>query len=121
VVKHFTETAETEFLKRPLKETRAVNIILKPPIFDASMKKIFTIVSAMFLLMGSFYGAAIAQKTGYQIIVHVPAIKDSSCFLANYYGDKQYIKDTVRADGDGTVVFQGKEPLPGWHLSFCVS
>lgn len=57
--------------------------------------------------------SAFSQKTGYQIIVQIPAMKDTPCYLANYYGDKQYIQDTVRSDGNGTVVFEGKKQLPG--------
>ncbi|MFI5219349.1 MAG: redoxin domain-containing protein [Bacteroidia bacterium] len=39
--------------------------------------------------------------------------KDSLCRLANYYGDKQYLKDSALADAKGTVVFKAKEKLPG--------
>ncbi|TAF74618.1 MAG: DUF5106 domain-containing protein [Bacteroidetes bacterium] len=33
-------------------------------------------------------------------------------FLANYYGDKQYLKDTAYVDSKGSFVFSGKETLP---------
>ncbi|MBA3649372.1 MAG: DUF5106 domain-containing protein [Chitinophagales bacterium] len=56
---------------------------------------------------------SMGQKTGHQIIVHIPEMKDTTCFLANYYGDKQYIVDTVRSDRNGTAVFNGKKMLPG--------
>jgi thiol-disulfide isomerase/thioredoxin len=74
------------------------------------MKKILL----LFLLASSgFTSLLIAQKTGYQIIVQVPAIKDSTVFLARYYGDKQYLIDTVKTDATGTAVFLGREKLPG--------
>jgi len=38
--------------------------------------------------------------------------KDSNVLLANYYGDKQFIQDTVKADANGTVVFTSDEPMP---------
>ena len=61
----------------------------------------------------AFCSTGYSQKNGYQIIVHIPAMKDTPCYLANYYGDKQYIQDTVRSDASGTVVFEGREQLPG--------
>ncbi|MCY7411116.1 MAG: DUF5106 domain-containing protein [Chitinophagales bacterium] len=54
-----------------------------------------------------------AQKTGYQIIVQVPTMMDTTCFLGRYYGDKQYIIDTVKSDKSGTAVFTGKNKLDG--------
>lgn len=72
------------------------------------MKKILT---AVFFIAVSTW--AVAQKPGHQIIVHIPGMKDSSCFLGRYYGDKQYIIDTVKSDAQGIVVFQGKEKLDG--------
>ncbi len=77
------------------------------------MKKFISNLSCCCLLLLIFSIRTYAQKPGHQIIVNIPTLKDTTCFLANYYGDKQYIVDTVRADGNGTVVFQGKETLPG--------
>jgi len=39
--------------------------------------------------------------------------KDSLCYLANYYGEKQYIQDTAKSGPDGQLVFTGKEKLKG--------
>jgi thiol-disulfide isomerase/thioredoxin len=63
-------------------------------------------------------GAAHAQQqkhgAGFQLKVKVAGLaKDSMCFLANYFGDKQYIIDSVKADGNATVVFQSDTLLPG--------
>ncbi len=69
------------------------------------------VLLSLFLLVFSSQG--FSQKPGYQIIVHIPAMKDTPCYLANYYGDKQYIQDTVRSDVNGTVVFEGRMSLPG--------
>jgi thiol-disulfide isomerase/thioredoxin len=57
--------------------------------------------------------SAVAQKNGYQIIVHVPNMKDTTCYLARYYGDKQYIIDTVKSDKEGIAVFQDNQRLDG--------
>jgi hypothetical protein len=77
------------------------------------MKKILNLLAVIALCLVLFPTKNLAQKPGYQIIVHVPSLKDSACYLANYYGDKQYIQDTVKSDANGIVVFEGKDRLPG--------
>ncbi len=54
-----------------------------------------------------------AKSGGYNIKVKVNGLKDTVCFLAYYYGDKQYLKDTVKVNSKGEMVFKGGEPLPG--------
>lgn len=49
----------------------------------------------------------------YEIKLRVNGIKDTVCYLANYYGDKQYLKDTAKVDSKGSFAFTGKEKLPG--------
>lgn len=77
------------------------------------MKNIPFAAAGFLLCLLAFPFNSYSQKQGYQIIVHIPAMKDTPCYLANYYGDKQYIQDTVRSDVNGTVVFEGREQLPG--------
>lgn len=77
------------------------------------MKKVLTLFAGITAFLAFSSHPSFSQKTGYQVIVHVPNMKDTTCFLANYYGDKQYIQDTAKSDGSGTVVFQGKKALPG--------
>ncbi|MBN4051579.1 DUF5106 domain-containing protein [bacterium AH-315-M05] len=50
---------------------------------------------------------------GYKIKIKVNGIKDTVCYLAGYYGPKQYYKDTARVDANGVFVFEGKDELPG--------
>src|SRR4249920_5437 len=76
------------------------------------MKKI--ILPSIIVILAIFSSVTLhAQKSGYQIIVQIPTMKDSSCYLARYYGDKQYILDTVKSDAQGIAVFNGKTKLPG--------
>ncbi len=77
------------------------------------MKRFTRTIAALFVLQIALSVTGYSQKPGYQIIVHIPAMKDTPCYLANYYGDKQYIQDTVRSDVNGTVVFEGRMSLPG--------
>lgn len=54
-----------------------------------------------------------AEKPAYELTFKISGLKDSMVYLANYYGDKQYLKDSTHADADGNVVFRGPEKLPG--------
>jgi len=62
----------------------------------------------------SFSNNLFAQgaKTGYEIILEVENFSEDHAFLANYYGDKPYIKDSVDVK-NGRIVFKGDEALDG--------
>jgi len=51
-------------------------------------------------------------KNNYEISLTVSGLRDSSVYLAYHFGDKQYIKDTVKLDSKGHGVFSGQENLP---------
>lgn len=54
-----------------------------------------------------------AQKTEtYEISVSINDLKDSTVYLAYHYGDKQYLKDTLKLDKNGLGVFKGNPTLP---------
>ena len=53
------------------------------------------------------------DKDGYTIKVKIKGIKDTICTLGYHFGDKQYINDTARVDGNGYMVFTGPKPLEG--------
>ncbi|MFZ7139316.1 MAG: redoxin domain-containing protein [Bacteroidota bacterium] len=62
-----------------------------------------------------------ASSDGYQVKIKItPVFKDSLYYLANYFGDKQYIQDSAKADAAGMVIFKGKEKLPGGIYLFVV-
>jgi thiol-disulfide isomerase/thioredoxin len=56
---------------------------------------------------------AFAAGPAYAIKIRVKGIKDTVCYLAYHFGDKQYLRDTARVDSKGSFVFDGKETLPG--------
>lgn len=67
------------------------------------------------LLLGlSFFLAfsAIGQKQGHKIVIDFPEMADTTMLLAYHYGKKQYISDTLKFDGKGKAVIEGKEDLP---------
>jgi len=58
-----------------------------------------------------FITSAFAQ--GYKITVKIKGLKpNSTCLLANYYADKNQLKDSAKSDQNGVLVFKGKEKLP---------
>ncbi len=67
------------------------------------------------LLFTAFVTATFfSQATGgYDIKIRIAGLKDTICYLGNHYGDKQYVRDTVRVDHSGLANFKGKEDLPG--------
>ncbi len=72
-----------------------------------NFSKITTALS-VFISAISFAG----NTEGYNIKISAKGLKEGDkCLLANYYGDKQYIKDSARADAKGEVLFKGKEKL----------
>lgn len=72
-------------------------------------KRNFTIL--MFISL--FFLKSVSAQEGYQVKVKVAGVRDSMCYLANYFGDKQYLKDSCLADAQGSFVFKGKEKLGG--------
>ena len=71
------------------------------------MKRNLLILICLILTTGSAFAG------GYEISISVRGVRDSMCQLAYYFGDKQYIKDSAKADANGSFVFKGSETLPG--------
>lgn len=57
--------------------------------------------------------ACLMANGGYEIKVRIDEFDQKEIFLGYYYGEKQYIKDTVQIDQDGYFIFKGEEPLEG--------
>jgi peroxiredoxin len=53
-----------------------------------------------------------AYSEGYQIKFRVKGLHDTTCMIANYYGNGTYVKDTVKVDGMGRFTFKAKDDLP---------
>ena len=52
------------------------------------------------------------QKSGYELTLSINGLRDSTLYLAYHFGEKQYLKDTLKLDHNGRGVFSGKETLP---------
>jgi thiol-disulfide isomerase/thioredoxin len=78
------------------------------------MSKYITSLAIAFL--GIFSAPAFAAES-HSIKIRIQGLKDSTCYLANYYGDMQYIQDTAKGDKNGLLVFERKKKLePGMYL-----
>lgn len=51
-------------------------------------------------------------KSNYEISLTISGLSDSTVYLAYHFGDKQYVRDTLKLDSRGHGVFAGKESLP---------
>ncbi len=82
-------------------------------------KKIYTnikgkgITMLTLFLLGLIANSGFAGDDGYELRFQVKGIKDTVCYLANYYGDKTYLTDTAVVDAKGKFVFEGDSVLPG--------
>ena len=56
---------------------------------------------------------ATTPPTGGYLMKFKIGLPDTLCFLAHYYGDKQYLQDSAKTDKSGQVIFKGNEKLPG--------
>jgi len=91
-----------------------------------NQSKVFSIINTVFsviLLIAIQSGLVLSKvdahplmadtKEGYELKFKVTGLKDSMIYIANYYGEKQYLKDSSHCDANGNVVFKGAEALPG--------
>ncbi len=76
------------------------------------MRKILTLIFCLTFGFAEIVNAG-GGKPAYQIKGNIKGITNADVYLANYYGDKQYLKDTAHADATGNFVFEGKPLLPG--------
>ena len=74
------------------------------------MKKIKMSLSLFVLLFG--FQALNAQE-GIKISVQVDGYTNNEAYLAYYYADKMYVRDTVQKNEQGVMVFQTEEAIPG--------
>ncbi|MFK7807874.1 MAG: redoxin family protein [Saprospiraceae bacterium] len=67
----------------------------------------------LLFLLFAFTLSNVSAQEGYKIDVEVKNFPEKEAYLAYYYGDKPYIKDTVVVDPNGRFTFQGEESLDG--------
>lgn len=52
-----------------------------------------------------------SAQQAYDIQFNIEGWKDTTAYLANYYSESQYIRDTARVNSKGEFHFDGKKPL----------
>lgn len=76
------------------------------------MKQTFKLLP-LFLLLITSLNLFAQNKEGFSIRGKVHGIKDTTVFLAHYFGyNQQVIKDTAKVDAQGNFHFQGDKTLP---------
>lgn len=70
-------------------------------------------LSIMLLVCTSLFTTAAQsqQQDGYQIDVQINGLNNSDLYLGFHYGNRQFIKDTIRLGENGTGTFKGPEAL----------
>ncbi len=56
--------------------------------------------------------AIFAGDDGYQVKFKIHGLKDTTCLVANYYGNGTYITDTLVVDGKGQAIFRALADQP---------
>lgn len=80
--------------------------MLKINAIQVFLRKIFILMLFCCIVLSSL-------AKGYEIKIKIKGLKDTVLYLANYYGDKQYMRDTAQRDKSGYFVFKGDIPLEG--------
>jgi peroxiredoxin len=75
-----------------------------------NIKKISAIL--IFVMLSVVFFAPAGHGQGYNIQVKVNKLQDSISYLGYYFGDKRYVKDTVKV-ANGSFAFKGKEKQTG--------
>ncbi len=75
------------------------------------IKRITT--SLLCLLIAAIAFAGEKTGKGMDIRITVKGLENSTMILANYYGDKQYVKDTLKFDKKGSILLKADTMLPG--------
>ncbi|MBL4754525.1 MAG: DUF5106 domain-containing protein [Flavobacteriales bacterium] len=79
------------------------------------LKKTGTLIIAVLLAHVGFSTPQADEKdgkSGHNITITVKGFQDTVCYLAGYFGKKQYYKDTAAFNANGVCNFSGDEPLP---------
>jgi peroxiredoxin len=77
------------------------------------MKRFYKKMITALLLFSTVAAKAGSPPEGHDIKITVKGFKEgSTCILGNYYGDKQYIKDSAKVGPKGEVLFKGKNKYP---------
>ncbi|NNC83431.1 MAG: DUF5106 domain-containing protein [Flavobacteriales bacterium] len=75
-------------------------------------------ILSLSILTGLLFFTSSLSAQGYRITLDVGSLKDSTVYLANYFGSKLYYADTARFNKKGIAVFEGEEAMRGGKYAF---
>lgn len=75
------------------------------------LKKLFTI--SLFGLWAFSQAQSLQEVSNYEYKFKINGLKDAECYLGYHFGDKQYVKDTLKVNSKGEVTIKGKDTLQG--------
>ena len=69
-------------------------------------------ISLLFSMVLCFVLPLLSQKSnGYEVKIQINGFKQNEIYMAYHLGEKQYIKDTIKQQADGSFLFKGDSPL----------
>jgi len=72
---------------------------------------LITFLTLPYISTGSIFETKETKEEGHRIEVNINGLKNTDLYLGFHYGNKQFLKDTVRLDENGSGVFQGDKKL----------
>jgi len=96
-----------------LQRQKTMKYRMKPLIKQGRILKICILFLLLITPTSFAMSSPAAGDGGYELKFKINGLKDSLVHIANYYGDKQYLKDSAKVDATGNVVFKNAESLPG--------
>lgn len=77
------------------------------------MKKLIYLLVLLFGIDGAYAQIkAPEEKKDYNLNFRIKGLQDTIIYMANYYGGKQYYKDTADVDANGYFSFKGSKSYP---------
>ena len=64
----------------------------------------------LFLISLAPFFAQAQKSNGYEISIQINGFSEKEIYMAYHLGEKQYIKDTLRQQSNGSFLFKGIHP-----------
>jgi len=78
-------------------------------------------ISQIYFLVIIFYYLPGFSQQDFKINFKIKGLRDTTCLIANYYGNGTYIKDTVRINAAGHCIYKAPADLPRGLYIFVIS
>jgi hypothetical protein len=65
----------------------------------------------LFLIPFASFFVQAQKSNGYEISIQINGFSEKEIYMAYHLGEKQYIKDTLRQQSNGSFLFKGDSPL----------